>query len=72
MEIPECYDPVYQEERRQAAMDSFVEDLPVCGCCKRSVYPHSKFYELKVEGNRIIVCQDCKSDLDMSEMILEE
>lgn len=67
MEIPDCYDPVYQEEQRQKDWDDFVEDLPVCSCCGRGVYPHGRFYE----KNQIILCFDCKVDLDESERILE-
>lgn len=64
--------PHQQEERRQAAWDRLVEDLPVCGCCGHSVYPNDIFYELKVKKETIIVCADCHSDMVLSETILEK
>lgn len=73
MGLPDCYDPVYQEDRRQREWDKFVENLPVCGCCGRSVYPNSVYYELDmmIKKETIIVCEACKSDLDESERILD-
>lgn len=67
MLIPDDYDPVLQEERRQKAWDSFAENLPVCSCCGRSVYPGNHFHETR----RIIVCTSCKEELDEGERILE-
>ncbi|MBO7251776.1 MAG: hypothetical protein J6V25_04025 [Oscillospiraceae bacterium] len=63
--------PHEEAERSEAKWDRFIEDLPECGCCCKSVYPHTRYYELRVKNDRIIVCADCKSDLDMSETILE-
>ena len=64
---PDCYDPVYQEERRQAEWDRFAEHLPVCSCCGCSVYPGDHYYETRSS----IVCAGCKIDLDENERILE-
>lgn len=59
MEIPDCYDPVRQEEARQASWDSFVEDLPVCSCCGHSVYPGNWYHETR----QTIICGSCMEDL---------
>lgn len=61
-------EPYELEEQRQKEWDEFVENLPACSCCGRSVFPHDTFYE----KNQIIICFDCKVDLDESERILEE
>ena len=66
-DIPECYDPIFQEERRQSEWDHFVEDLPVCSCCRRSVYPGDHYHETRT----IIVCASCMEDLMENECILE-
>lgn len=73
MTLPNCYDAVRQEEEQQKEWDEFVDDLPVCGCCGRSVYPHSALYELniKIKKEIIIVCEDCKSDMDETKRLLD-
>lgn len=53
--IPDCYDPVRQEETRQAAWDRFVEDLPRCGCCGEKIGPLEYYFE---EAN-LILCVKC-------------
>ena len=65
-------EPWQQEEVRQAKWDRFVEHLPVCGCCCRSIYPKGIFYELRMPKETVIVCADCKSDMDESKQILEQ
>ena len=71
MQIPDCCDPVCQEEKRQADWDRFVEKLPVCGCCGHSIYPQDIFYKLKIQKETIVVCADCKSDMDEGKQFLE-
>lgn len=66
--LPDCYDPVRQEEDRQTQEDRFVEDLPVCSCCGRSVYPGDVYYEHR----SIIVCSGCKIELEENERILDK
>lgn len=68
MALPDCYDPVGQEERRQQVWDRFARRLPVCSCCAHTIYPGDRFYE----RSGIILCADCKVDLDDSERVLEE
>ena len=58
--MPDCYDPAYQEDRRQAEWDRFVEDLPVCTLCRRRLYPGDKFHTARY----MIVCRFCKEELD--------
>lgn len=59
MEIPDCYDPVRQEEQRQKNWDDFVEDLPVCTLCGHSVYPGQRYNETRDS----IVCSSCMEEL---------
>ena len=67
MILPDCYDPVFQEERRQFEWDEFADTLPVCTLCKRRLYPGNKVHTASHE----IVCQSCKSELDDNEDIVE-
>ena len=53
--IPDCYDPIRQEEARQAAGDRLVENLPRCCHCNGSVYPHETY--LEIDG--MIYCEPC-------------
>lgn len=64
---PDCYDPVYQEERRQAEWDRFAEHLPVCTLCRRRLYPGDKFHT----ACYMIVCTFCKDELDDNEDVVE-
>ncbi len=61
-----------QEDTRQAKWDNIVKHLPVCGCCYRKIFPNNVFYELKIKKEQIIVCEDCKTDMDESKQILEQ
>ena len=72
MDIPNCYDPVFQEERHQNAVDRFVEHLPVCDCCFKSVYPEEVYYPFSVHKKRFIMCSNCKTDLDDSGVFFEK
>lgn len=65
--IPDCCDPVYQEERRQAEWDEFADTLPVCTLCRRRLYPGDKFHT----AHYMIVCPACKEELDENEDIVE-
>ena len=57
--IPPCYDPVYQEERRQADFDEFVDSLPHCIICGSAIFPGDKYHE----AYRKPVCDDCFDEL---------
>ena len=65
--IPDCYDPVFQEERRQREWDEYADTLPRCALCGKLQYPGSKIY---VAGHRT-VCVSCKEELDENEGVAE-
>lgn len=46
MNLPDCYDPVTQEVRRQAEYDTKCEAFPRCDECGGSLYPHDTYTEL--------------------------
>lgn len=71
MDIPNCYDPVYQEERRQAEADRAVSLRPVCACCRKPVIPGRPYYTLSIKKDPYTICEDCKDDLEESETYLE-
>lgn len=71
MDIPNCYDPVYQEERRQAEADRAISMRPVCACCRKSVIPGRPYYTLSIKKDLCTICEDCKGDLEESETYLE-
>lgn len=72
MNIPDCYDPVYQEERRQTDMDRRADHFPICGCCGHRIYPLECFYELNVKKNVLIVCEECASEMMGNPFIVED
>ena len=57
--IPNCYDPITQEEQRQAEWDEYVEKLPACTLCRKNLFPGQKFH---TAGN-LIVCASCVPSL---------
>lgn len=65
--LPDCYDPVLQEDRRQAEWDEYADTLPVCMACRRRLHPGDKFHT----AGYIIVCPFCKADLDENEDVVE-
>lgn len=67
MEIPDCYDPVYQEEHRQAELDKFLDSLPCCTLCNRTLYPGDKFHT----ASYMIVCPSCVEELNENKDIVE-
>ena len=67
MLIPDCYDPVFQEERREAEWDAFADTLPVCTLCHRKLYPGDKFHT----ASHWIVCPRCVEELQENEDIVE-
>lgn len=72
MEIPDCYDPVSQAERREQEWDQFLNTLPRCSCCGEPIQPGKHFWVLKVIKNTLIVCKDCKDDMEENEDIVED
>lgn len=67
MNIPDCYDPANQEDRRQDDWDRFADRLPVCTLCHRRLCPGDKFHTARY----MIVCPSCKEELDESEDVVE-
>lgn len=54
MEIPDCYDPVYQADTRESDCDNYLSRFPVCARCgapitdSKLIYieKHDEFYHL--------------------------
>jgi hypothetical protein len=55
--LPDCYDPVYQENRRQEKWDKHCEDFPHCCECGNSVYPYDTYTQI----GEFIFCEKCVS-----------
>lgn len=67
MQMPDCYDPVRQAERREEHWDDYVMHLPVCALCSRRLYPGVKYHE----AHHKVVCLSCKEELDDNVDIVE-
>lgn len=65
--IPNCYDPVYQEETRQMSWDRAMGNAPRCGCCDDRIVPGDYYHE----HLRLILCHKCFNRLADSEAIME-
>lgn len=65
--IPDCYDPVRQEETRQAEWDRAMESVPRCSCCRESICPGDYYHE----HQGMILCHRCFNRLEDSEILLE-
>lgn len=48
------------------------DHFPVCGCCRKNIYPKEKFYVLNMITDEIIICSDCKRELDDSVCTVED
>lgn len=72
MNIPDCYDPACQEERRQAAADARTQNAPICTCCGHRIRYGERMYTLELRKIGLTVCEDCKADMDDSERFMEE
>lgn len=68
MQIPDCYDPVAQEEHRQARWDRFAGKLPECALCRKKLLPGDKFHA----AGCMAVCPSCVEELNENIEILEE
>lgn len=67
--IPTCYDPVVQEDRRQAKVDEFMKSLPHCIICGSAIFPGAKYHE----AFRKPVCEYCFGELETNvEYVPEE
>lgn len=54
--IPACYDPVSQEERRQAQYDRYAASLPTCARCG---FPIQSPLLLHIESHGEYFCKSC-------------
>lgn len=63
MNLPDCYNPIAQEDRRQAEWDELADLLPVCALCRRRLYPGDKFHT----ASHMVVCPRCLEELNDSE-----
>lgn len=60
MGIPDCYDPVFQEERRAFDSDRYFSRMPVCSCCEEVITPLHAYH--KYLG--VTVCVRCMEILN--------
>lgn len=56
--IPDCYDPVYQEETAQRAHDAWLQTRPICKDCKRHI-SSEKCLPIFEYGITEYVCERC-------------
>lgn len=59
MNIPDCYDPIYQAERREMNADRKMETFPVCCICDRHIQDGVYFKHLDR-----CVCESCFDELE--------
>lgn len=67
MQIPDCYDPVRQADRREEHWDNYVAQLPHCFLCSRVLYPGVKYHTAHCKT----VCTSCKEELDNNVDLVE-
>lgn len=58
VQIPECYDPVYQEELRQRQWDARQLRLPKCVSCRQPL-DHGRYLDLTPYGAKEQICEEC-------------
>lgn len=68
MQIPNGYDPVVQEERRQAQWDRIAKNTPECVLCRKKLLPGDKFHA----AGCMAVCSSCVEELNENIEISEE
>lgn len=72
MNIPDCYDPCIQAERREKERDDARSRWGVCGCCGCDIRPGERFYTVVHGRHSCLLCRSCKEDVDESEAVMEE
>ena len=72
MNIPDCYDPVCQAERREAMLDKQEALRECCGCCGRVIEPGEHIWTVLRHKETFSLCRDCKADVDESETLVPE
>lgn len=68
MEIPNCYDPVRQAERREYKWDRYLKQLPVCAICGKTIMPGHKIHAAR----NTVACTGCVEDLSENYDFVEE
>lgn len=67
MQMPDCYDPVRQAEKREEHWDDYISQLPTCALCSRRIYPGEKVHTAHYKR----VCTNCKEQLEDDVDIVE-
>lgn len=60
MDIPDCYDPIAQAERREAEADRLAIRCDACGHLIRC---GEKVFTLAVGKTDLYICDDCKGEM---------
>lgn len=68
MNIPDCYDPVYQAERRERDWDEYRSRNPTCNLCRCTI-PAGTPYRECFAGE---VCESCFEELEENIRMNEE
>lgn len=67
MNIPSCYDPIYQAEQLALEQDKLMENAVQCSVCRRTLYPGDKCHAHR----QVIVCPSCLEELQDNIEIIE-
>ena len=67
MNIPSCYDPVYQAERLAMEQDKLMENTVQCTICRRTLYPGDKRHV----ACAAVVCPSCLEELQENTETIE-
>ena len=70
--IQTCYDPVAQEDRRQAKVDEFMNGLPHCVICGSAIFPGAKYHEAFRKPVCKPVCNYCFEELEANVEYVDE
>lgn len=65
--IPDCYEPDFQEDRRQAEIDAAYSILPRCTLCDCILLPMDRVHKARCKH----VCRSCFEELEENEDIIE-
>lgn len=72
MTLPDCYDPVVQEERRQLAWDRWIRRFPVCHGCGQPLLAGAVYFALNVGDKTLNICQLCRQEMEENIHCVEE
>lgn len=67
MNIPDCYDPVYQAEQREREYDRVQALLPKCCFCEQRIQPGQPYREYLA----LQVCGPCFEELKESIQVVD-